>query len=188
MHWFIDLSQTTCLYYAYGNQNRSSFCTWRGSSIMVHWSVPAVFQWDLVYFAKVPKQSSCHIQGSVLLYRTIWWHTLVMWDTWKVQDWEQISWMGISRSFFPHFRNPPNAGRSVYGEDHYQQFEHRLSAGPVLWHTQYEGISLNLLQNCYRVGELIHQMVCWKDFCRFSVLESCSQNCCDSGGRWTQEQ
>ena len=66
--------------------NRSSFCTCGGSSMMVNWLVPAVFQWDLVYFAKMSKQSSCHIQGSVILSRAIWWHTMVMSHTWKVQD------------------------------------------------------------------------------------------------------
>ena len=63
--------------------NCSRFCTWRGSSIMIRWSVPAVSQWDLVYFIKMTKQSWCHIQGSVLLSHTIWWYTIS--DTWKVQ-------------------------------------------------------------------------------------------------------
>ena len=39
MPGFIDLSQTTSL-----TRQRSSFCAWIGSSMMVQWSVPAVFQ------------------------------------------------------------------------------------------------------------------------------------------------
>ena len=86
-------------------------------------------------------------------------------DSPSVKCWEESVWRG------PRY--------------HYQQFDHSLSDSPVLQHAQDEGISLYVLQSCCRVGELIHQMVCWKDICRCSVLESCFQNSCDSGGRWT---
>ena len=85
---------------------------------------------------------------------------------------------------FPHCRNQHKAltiqvlGRSIWRGPryHYQQFEHRLSGGHVLQHAQDERIPLYLLQSCSRLGELIYHMVCWKEICRFPVMESCSQN------------
>ena len=81
----------------------------------------------------------------------------------------------------------PRVERIVNGEDHDTTINSsNMSGGHVLQLAQDEGISLYLLHSCCRVGEPINHMVCWKDICRFSVLECCSQNYCDSGGRWTQ--
>ena len=135
---FSRLCFTTWVRWSY--PNCMPYCTWwphivpgspRGSSIMINWSVPAVFQWDLVYFINMSQQSSCHIQGSVLLSHTNWWYTIS--DTWKVQyrgryhGWEY-------REVFPpttdthQSSDSPTVGRWRGPRYHYQQFEHIRSA------------------------------------------------------------
>ena len=83
---------------------------------------------------------------------------------------EQISWMGISRTFFstPEAMQPNSSNRPSVVKKRMTRItislstvlRYRLSGVPVLMHAQDDEISLYLLQSGCMVREQTHHMVC----------------------------
>ena len=151
--------------------NRSSFCMWRdprlkhdgalvsASSVSVSPGVlcqdaPAVF---------LPNPRKCEIVS----------HPVMAWKSGNAIDREgprseQISWMGIPRSFFPLPKPTNSSNRPSVVKKRMTRITislstvltYRLSGVPVLMHAQHDEISLYLLQSGCMVRGQTHHMVC----------------------------